>query len=481
MAFKLPIRGEPSHTLTAQVAGHIKQHIATRQLAVGMRLPSIRGLAEAMAVSRSTVIEAYDRLAAEGLIRARQGSGFYVCPMPQPLSLADIGPRLDREVDPFWVAHQALAGGGGLLKPGCGWLPPEWLAQDSLRRALRAIARCDATELADYASPLGLGSLRQWIARRLADFSLEASPDQILLTDSGTQALDLVCRFLIEAGDTVLVDDPCYYNFHALLRAHRAKVVSVPYTPNGPDIASFERVLREHAPRLYLTNSVLHNPTGASLAPAVAHQVLRLAEQHALTIVEDDVFADFERDHATRLAAFDGLKHVVHISSFSKMLSASVRCGYIAARPDWIAALSDLKIATTFGGSRMSALLVYRMLNDGSYRRHCETLRNRLARAMGPVAANLRRLGMKPWIMPRAGMFLWCELPQGMNATEIARAALARDIVLAPGNVFSMSGSAGNFLRFNVAQSQDRRLYSVLADLLVKPGRRKTQQESMAE
>jgi DNA-binding transcriptional MocR family regulator len=148
----------------------------------------------------------------------------------------------------------------------------------------------------------------------------------------------------------VLVDDPCYFNFHALLRAHRVRIVGVPYTPNGPDTVQFEQVLAEHRPRLYITNSALHNPTGATLSPVTAHRVLKLADQFGLTIVEDDIFADFEPEPAPRLAAFDGLDRVIQIGSFSKTLSASVRCGYIAARPDWIEGLIDLKIATSFGG-----------------------------------------------------------------------------------------------------------------------------------
>ena len=129
-----------------------------------------------------------------------------------------------------------------------------------------------------------------------------------MLTESGTQAIDLLCRFLIEPGDTVLVDDPCYFNFHALLRAHRANVVSVPYTPSGPDIELFAQALAEHRPRLYITNSAIHNPTGAILSPVTAHRLLKLADQSDLTIVEDDIFADFEHAPAPRLAAFDGLE-----------------------------------------------------------------------------------------------------------------------------------------------------------------------------
>ena len=106
---------------------------------------------------------------------------------------------------------------------------------------------------------------------------IEASPDQILLTGSGTQAIDLICRFLLRPGDTVLVDDPCYFNFQALLRAHRVKIVGVPYTPTGPDIAAFEAALPRDRPRLYITNSALHNPTGATLSPQTAHRLLSAA------------------------------------------------------------------------------------------------------------------------------------------------------------------------------------------------------------
>ncbi|WP_263145463.1 PLP-dependent aminotransferase family protein [Pseudomonas sp. RIT-PI-AD] len=437
-----------------------------RQLPPGARLPSIRGLAETLGVSKSTVVEAYDRLAAEGTIQARRGSGFYVCQPLPPMALAEIGPRLEREVDPLWVANQSLGAQEGLLKPGCGWLPADWLPQESLRRALRATARAEDAVLADYATPLGLPALRQLLARRLGEHAIEADPEQILLADSGTHAIDLVCRFLLEPGDTVLVDDPCYFNFHPLLRAHRAKVVSVPYTPVGPDVARFEQALEAHRPRLYLTNSALHNPTGATLSPVVAHRLLKLAEQHALTIVEDDIFADFEPQPAPRLAAFDGLQRVVQVGSFSKTLSASVRCGYIAARPDWIAALADLKIATAFGSGRMSAELVYRMLKDGSYRRHVEGLRQRLGQAMPAAIRRLAALGITPWLEPRAGMFLWCRLPDGLDAVDLARRALRHDIVLAPGNAFSLSQSESAFMRFNVAQCTDNRLFEALAHLL---------------
>jgi DNA-binding transcriptional MocR family regulator len=297
----------------------------------------------------------------------------------------------------------------------------------------------------------------------MGEHGIEASPDQIMLTESGTQAIDLLCRFLLEPGETVLVDDPCYFNFHALLRAHRANIVGVPYTPWGPDLDLFARALSEHRPRLYITNSTLQNPTGATLSPVVAHRLLKLVDQSGLTIIEDDIFADFEHTPTPRLAAFDGLDRVVHIGSFSKTLSASVRCGFIAAPRAWIEGLTDLKIATSFGSGRLSAELVLTLLRDGSYRKHMEALRLRLSRAMIDVTSRLAAIGITPWIEPQAGMFLWCKLPEGIDAADVARRALAANIVLAPGNAFSLSRTANSFLRFNTAQSDDERIFKVLA------------------
>jgi DNA-binding transcriptional MocR family regulator len=413
-------RDNPDNVVLARtrvdvVMDALRERIAGRSLMPGARVPSIRAMTETLGVSKSTVVEAYDRLVAEGTIVARRGSGFFVSGHAPPLALADLGPRLDRQVDPLWLTRQSLETGQKVLKPGCGWLPASWLPEDGVRRALRAVARDPHAALADYATPPGLPALRQQLAWRLAQHGVDAPPEQIILTDGGTHALDLVCRFLLEPGDTVLIDDPCYFNFQALLRAHRARIVSVPYTPSGPDLAAFERVLVEHRPRLYVTNSAIHNPTGATLAPAVAHRLLKLAGEHKLLIVEDDIFADFEDEAAPRLAAFDGLARVVSIGSFSKTLSAAVRCGFIAARADWVEPLIDLKLATSFGNGQLAASVVHRLLVDGTYRRHLEGMRAKLADSMGETIRRLTQAGLDIWTRPRAGMFVWARLPGGLD------------------------------------------------------------------
>ncbi|RDV02386.1 PLP-dependent aminotransferase family protein [Undibacter mobilis] len=446
----------------------IRDRVARRSLRPGDRLPSVRSFARTMGVSPSTVVEAYDRLAAEGVIRAKRGSGFYVtgADLP-PLALAEMGPPRERGVDPFWVARQSLDAEASTLKPGCGWLPADWMPHAALRKSLRTISRADDALLADYGNTRGSLNLRRMLLARFADEGMPASADQLMLTNSGTHAIDLVCRLLLQPGDAVLVDDPCYFNFQSLLRAHQARIVSVPFTPSGPDVAAFEQTVATERPRLYITNSALHNPTGATISAQTAHRVLGTAAAHGMIIVEDDIFADFEPTLSPRLALLDGLDRVIRIGSFSKTLSASLRCGYIAARKDWIESLVDLQIATSFGGpSPIAAETIARVLVGGTYRKHMEDVRRRLTRARQKAIDKLAPLGLVPWIVPRGGFYLWCRLPEGCDSTSMAQRCLQDQVVLAPGNVFSASQTASSFLRFNVAQMAHPRIYDAIGNAL---------------
>ena len=458
-------------SLVEKVMSIIRGRIAAMSLAPGARLPSIRRLAETMDVSKSTVVEAYDRLVAEGIIQSRRGAGFYVSERArQPFSLAASTPHKDRQIDPFWVMRQSLETESKTLKPGCGWLPDEWLPLEGIRRALRAIARDERSDLATYGEPLGFRPLRSHLAHRLAEQGMDISGGEILLTDSGTQAIDLICRFLLQPGDTVLVDDPCYFNFQAVLLTHRVKLIGVPYTHSGPDLEAFAKAAAEHAPKLYISNAGLQNPTGGVMSPATAHRLLKLAEAHGVILVEDNIFGDFHPSPAPLLAELDGFERVLHIGSFSKTLSAAARVGYIAGRSDWIDGLTDLKLATTFGGNSISAQIVHALLTDGTYRRHIEGLRAKLADAMTLTAKRLKSAGLELWAEPQGGMFLWARLPDGMDSGIIARHALDKGVVLAPGDVFSPSRTASAYLRFNVAQSTDPAVFTVLQEAMKMTG-----------
>ena len=448
-------------TRTEQVMDLIQQRIERRILVPGARLPSVRAMADSSGFSKSTIVEAYDRLAAEGVIRARAGAGFYVAAPLAPLALCDAQDKGERDIDPVWLLRQCSDDRDGVINAGAGTLPQDWLAQESMRKALRGAAR--TLPPGGRSDLLGYEPMRMLISRRLAEQGLEASPDQILLTDSGTQALDLVCRFLLQPGDTVLLDDPCFFNFVALLRAHRVRVVSAPMTPQGPDLAAFAEVVMRERPRLYITNSAVHNPTGATLSATHVHRVLKIAAEADMVIIEDDIFADFETETSPRYASFDGLDRVIRIGSLSKTASTAIRCGHIALRADWVEPLADLRVVTAYMGNPLGAQLLVTMLTDGTYRHHMETLRRRLARARARASARLKAIGLDLWCEPQAGMSLWARLPRGMDAAKLAREAARQQIVLAPGIVFSPSGGWQDHLRINAVQGDDERFYAFLA------------------
>ncbi len=435
-------------------------------IAPGGRLPSIRRLAEQLQISKSTIVEAYDRLVAEGAVEARRGSGFFAATRRvRPFKLKDSGLQLDRAIDPLWIMRQALAS-NATLQPGSGWLPDDWLAGDILRRVLRGISRDEGANLTAYGTLQGFLPLREQLARRLNARDIAAEPSNIFLTDSATRSIDIVCRFLLQPGDTVLIDDPCYFNFQYMLRAQRVHMIGVRYTPNGPDLEHFAAACMEHRPKLYLTTAVLHNPTGANVSLGTAHRLLKLAEIYDLVLVEDSIYADLESRPSPGLAGLDGFERVILVGSFSKTLTAAARCGFIVARSDWIEGLTDLALATSFGTNDLAAQVTHRLLIDGSYRGHLDALRPRLARAMAFTAEHLDRLGFTLWTRPESGMFLWAQLPNKLDSSEIAIRALERGLVLAPGNVFSLSQTANHFLRFNVAQCANKRVFDVLAETM---------------
>lgn len=463
---QLSLNPESAMPLVDQIVGGIRTHIDDRLLRVGMRLPPIRGFAERHAVSRFTVVEAYDRLVALGYVTSRRGSGFYVAGRkPAPAAEAPPG-EIERAFDNAGVMYQSLEDAPERLKAGVGWLPPEWMDEEGVRRNLRALARRPDVHATTYGTALGYRPLREQLQVKLADFGIGAQPDQIILTHGATQALDIVIRTLVQPGDCVLVDDPGYWNLFANLRLYGANLVGVPRNDHGPDPDALEAILAEHRPKIFFTHSVLHNPTSGNLTPATAFRVLQLAEKYDLLIVEDDAYSDFHPGPATRLAQLDQLQRVVYVGSFAKTLSADLRVGFLACRSELRARFADVKIVSCVSTSEFAERLVYLMLTEGHYRRLIERVQGRLADATSRTLRMLERSGLKPHGEPKGGMFVWAEAPGIGDAACLAGDAAARGIMLAPGGIFRPQQQSSPCLRFNVAYALDRRLERYLGEAL---------------
>jgi DNA-binding transcriptional MocR family regulator len=454
--------------LAAQLAERFAERIAQRLLPPGARLPSVRDCAQRHRVSASTVVGAYDLLLAQGLVEARPQRGFFVrdalhgaTPRQRGVRPDAAAPRepapLPAPVDATALIRSMFQAQGGRLSPGMGTLPEDWLDAGLLQRALRRVSSpAAAAGWLRYGDPAGDITLRNALSHRFADIGIRAAAAQIVTTVGATHALDIVSRTLLQPGDAVLVDEPGWAVEFARLTRAGMRLLPVPRGPDGPDLAVMEALLREHRPRLYVTVSVLHNPTGCSLGAAAAHQVLRLAEAHDLTIVEDDTYAWLAPLHATRLAQLDGLQRTVYISGFSKILTPQWRVGYLAAPPALAERFVDTKLLSTLSTPGPLEQALAWCLEQGLLRRHAERVVARLDAARARTEKLAAEAGAR-FVTPPRGLFGWIDV--GVDTEPLAQRLLDGGWLTAPGALFHATRRPSSMMRINFATAQDARFW----------------------
>ncbi|HEX6137889.1 MAG TPA: PLP-dependent aminotransferase family protein [Casimicrobiaceae bacterium] len=463
----LDLRAAGGGPLVEQLVTGVRQHIESRLLRPGARLPSIRTLAAQQRVSRFTVVEAYDRLVASGHVESRRGSGFYVSTPAVPETAAERTGGLDRAVDVAnliaeVVGDDARAAFDARKLYAGGCLPNDWQEESGIRRHARLVA-ASGVELTDFGTALGYPPLREYVARRLAELGIGAASSQVLLTAGATQGFDLVIRYLLAPGDAVLVDDPGYYNLFGHLKLAGARLLPVPRGPGGPDLDALATLAAAHRPKAYFTMSVLNNPTCTHIQPAIAHRLLQLATQHRFYVVEDDIFSDFAASAPPRLAALDRLERTFYLGSYSKTLSSSLRVGFVVANPDAIAALTRMKLLITMTTSAFAERVVHEMLVGGHFRKHITRVRERLDARRARMAHELERAGWQLDHVPDAGLFLWARHPAVDDSLWIAQGARREGVRLAPGASFRPHHDASPWMRFNASCVVDPAAFRVLA------------------
>ncbi len=443
-------------SLVDQIVTSIAARIDDKLLRIGARMPSIRQFADQHGVSRFTVVEAYDRLVASGFLISRRGSGFYVRdrhPLQQAHAQADGNHLTPPKLDVVWLVRTMFRQLPPQKMPGSGLLPPTWLDGELIANALRAVSRGNADLLLSYGSPQGFAPLRLQLGLKLAELDIAANADQIVTTTGVTQGLDLVARHFLQPGDTIFVDDPAWFLMFGSFSLLGAKVVGIPRLADGPDIVKLAELAALHRPRLYVINSVLHNPTSTSLSAAKAFQILKLAEQHDFMVVEDDIYCDMHPGGATRIAALDQLQRVIYLGGFSKTLAANLRVGFIATSPELAMQLADRKILSTLTTSEIGERVVYKILSEGHYRKHVDRLRSKLDGVRDKTLRQLERIGITVDSGNATGMFAWTDA--GCDTNLLTEKALAAGYLLAPGCLFSPQQLPSHRMRINVAAMSD--------------------------
>lgn len=490
-------------SLTEQLASRFAERIRTRLLAPGARLPSVRQCAEQQQVSPTTVVAAYDQLLAQGLIEARKNRGFFVREFNQNLPVVLSGwpsvavhnevpeqatnaPTRGRQTLNSWstatgfttvatalpsVAYPSNATAliRGMFhkisnkpQPGMGVFPPEWLEASFLSAAVRKVTGTRALHefSLQYGEPLGDGGLRRALSQKLTTLNIHTPPEHIITTVGATHALDIVSRTLLVAGDHVMVEEPGWAVEFARLTALGMRILPVPRGPIGPDLEVMARYCEIHAPKLFVSVSVFHNPTGYSLSPGSAHRVLQLANRHNFHIVEDDTYSHIAPEHAIRLCALDGLQRTLYVSGFAKILAPNWRVGYLAAPADLVERLLDTKLLASLTTPALLEKAIALCIEQGQLRRHSERIRTRLdaarARSVKLALAHGCTFAADP-----VGLFGWVDT--GVDTDALAQRMLDEGYLLAPGALFHAGRKPSTLMRINFATTQDAAFWGVFA------------------
>ncbi|MDP3339296.1 PLP-dependent aminotransferase family protein [Frigidibacter sp.] len=452
-------------TILDLIAGQIREGT----LPPGRKLIPVRRAAEHFGVSKNTVVGVYDRLCAQGLIEARPGSGFYVSdqrsmgamtPAPPP-------PSITQAVDRISLLGAQL-GGDFSLRVGDGRPPTSW-SQGVIPARLgpKVLAELGGDQTG-YGNVHGSAALRDQIvlSHRLKGIQIHAG--NVLTTFGANHALDLVIRRLLAEGQTVLVDDPGYYPLFAKLSLQGLKVVGVPRTATGPDLAALAQLAVSHSPRMFFTQSLCQNPTGTSIDLPTAHGILQLAKQYGFAIVDNDPFIDLPGTNGTRLGQLDQFRSVIQIGSYSKLMSASIRVGYIIAPTEVCERIAELKLVTIVNSSGLAETLVADLLANRRYQRHVRKIETRLALARADYLARIRKLGLQTLGGDGEGYYSYLLLPPATDEAGFVRSGAAHGIFFAPGSVFRVNDKEPGppALRINITRSEDPRFYGFLQKAL---------------
>lgn len=447
-----------------QIVASITGQIQSGRLPSGSRLLSIRKFASVLGVSASTVVLAYDKLSARGLISCRATSGYFVA--AREVVLPSFPKREHRfQNDPVWQLRRMLEPRMGMLLAGSGYLPESWLEDMLSARLLSKVARSGMLAFSSPATALGFLPLRKQLALRLGQSGVSVHHDQIILTTGATQALDVIIRSLLVPDDVVVIEDPTFYGLAGQLIGYGARLIPIPRLSNGPDVDSLETACRTFRPKVFFTQTLMQNPTGTSTDVAVAARLLAVAERYNITLVEDEVYGDlFPGRQSFSISQLDRSGRVIQVGGFSKTISPNIRVGYIVAPAHLVDVFIEKKMLTVLASSEFDERLVYEILSEGRYNKHLERVRVKLAREWQSVVSGLSSAGLIIQKREFATLFAWAELPAGIDENLLVQDAAENGIFLTPGSVFSVNRKSSSFLRFSVAASNTPRLFDYLRD-----------------
>ena len=444
--------------LYLKVARQIEGQIRKGALRVGDKVPSIRGLKRQQGVSVSTVLQAYFWLENQGWIEPRPQSGFYVrtpfaqlVPEPEFQSSRSVPTEIGICDLLNEVVHSV--GDPAKIPLGAASACPSLYPYRKLNRIIHQVMREDPGHSSRYDFTMGVATLRRQIARRSITYGCNFSPNELVITCGGMEALNLGLRAVGRPGDVIAIESPTYFAVLQIIDSLGMKAIEIPTHPrHGMDLDALESAIRKHRVRACLSITNGHNPLGFILDDGYKRNLVGLLTKHKVPLIEDDIYGDitFNGVRPKTAKAFDTEGLVLLCSSFSKVLAPGFRVGWIHPGR-YLDAVTRLKFINTIASPSLPQVAIADFIQSGGYDRYLRGLRMTLAKQVqvySHAIVNYFPEGTKI-SRPAGGYVLWVELPETVDAVKLYRAAVSKNISIVPGVIFSASGRFRNHIRIS--------------------------------
>lgn len=439
----------------------------------GDKLPSIRAMSQEMSVSISTIQEAYQRLEEQGYAESRPKSGYYVRSKQTVPQLPDISQPVQRplEVTHWDQVYNLLAEDKGPDHVALGTATPDIAAPTlkPLTRALAQLSRENNPAMLAYCGIKGSLNLRKQIARLSIDSGCNLHPDSIIITTGCQEALVCALRATTSTGDIVATDSPSFYGSTQAIKSLDLKALEIPTHPEtGISLEALKLALDQWPVKAIQVTPTCNNPLGYTMPEENRRELLRLAQQYDIPIIEDDIYGDlfYGSPRPRTIKSYDEEGRVLLCSSLSKTVAPGLRIGWVSPGQCTDRVLHK-KFVSTVSNPLLQQEAVAEFISQGGYERHLRRVRQQY---------KLNRDKMIGWIeryfpersrisFPSGGYLLWVELPETVDTVLLNKRLKGAEISFAPGVIFSASGKYRNCMRLNYAANLEHRYERALATI----------------
>lgn len=457
---------DSTEPLYMQIKRRLREMIENGTLPPGYCLPPERKLAESLGVNRTTILNAFRDLKAEGFLSSHVGQGTVVCrpteleepeeSNPLPLSWRHLFSTNSGCYDSTTTRDLlAVSGRKNTISFAAGIAIPGLNPLEQMREIWEATLRQHGSGIFQHVPTEGLSSLRKSVCSLTAKRGITASEQETIILSGSQQGLDFLGRLFLNPGDTVVMEEPSFFCARQIFESYGARMIGIPIDENGMKTGFLENILKRQKPKFIYTIPTFHNPTGTVMSLQNRRELLNLSYRYHIPVIEDDAYGElrYEGTSLPPLKALDKHGYVIYLSTFSKVLFMGFRIGWLHAPMQVVQKLADIKQLSDLHTNSIGQYIIDAFIRNGYYDPYVERVRrenmkrrDRMHQAILEYAPQDITL---QWKLPDGGLYFWLKLPDSIPMKRFYDEAVKNGVVFVPGSVFFSEEPSGNYIRMN--------------------------------